>query len=161
MKRKPIRVDWDELEVAFSNHDEELIYYLDTVTGHVVLEGEGQEADFDDEDDYQHASAQPTTPVAPREDATRANVEPISTELKLQWMGEFLAGTDDLDADVAGKLREAVDSEEPAPALTDVLREHADVRDRWYLYRSDRLRQVLKEWLSRHGVEPIDPPPWE
>ncbi len=162
MKRKPIRVDWDELEVAFSNHDEELVYYLDLVTGHVVLEGEGEEADFDDEDDYQHAAAsQATAPRTPHEDATRAYVQPVSTELKLEWMNKFLVSAEGLDAEVAGKLSEAANAEDPALALADVLREHADERDRWYLYRSDRLQQVMKEWLGRHDVDPIDPPPWE
>ena len=36
MKHKPIRLDWDELEVAFTNHDEEIVYYLDLVTGNVT-----------------------------------------------------------------------------------------------------------------------------
>ena len=39
MKRKPIRVNWDDLEAAFDNPNEELAYYLDLVNGHVVLEG--------------------------------------------------------------------------------------------------------------------------
>ena len=36
---KPLKIDWDALEEAFNSQSEELIYYLDLVTGHVVLEG--------------------------------------------------------------------------------------------------------------------------
>ena len=36
MKRKAIKIDWDELESAFDNKNEELVYYLDRVTGQVV-----------------------------------------------------------------------------------------------------------------------------
>ena len=43
MKRKPIRVDWEELEAAFDSGNEELVYYLDSVTGHVLLEGAGRQ----------------------------------------------------------------------------------------------------------------------
>jgi hypothetical protein len=37
MKGKPIKIDWDELESAFNNRNDELIYYLDLVTGQVIL----------------------------------------------------------------------------------------------------------------------------
>ena len=36
MKRKPIKIDWDELESAFDSKQEDLIYYLDLVTGHMT-----------------------------------------------------------------------------------------------------------------------------
>ena len=48
MKRKPIRIDWEALEDAFNNRDEELVYHLDRITGRVELEGEGEEGDDDE-----------------------------------------------------------------------------------------------------------------
>ena len=41
MKNKPIRIDWEELESAFDSGNEEILYYLDLITGQVKLEGEG------------------------------------------------------------------------------------------------------------------------
>ena len=38
MKHKPLQIDWDELETAFENRNEDLTYYLDLVTGQVILE---------------------------------------------------------------------------------------------------------------------------
>ena len=37
MKRKPLHIDWDELESAFENRNEDLSYYLDLITGKVFM----------------------------------------------------------------------------------------------------------------------------
>lgn len=36
MKHKPLQIDWDELEAAFENRNEDLTYYVDLVTGQVI-----------------------------------------------------------------------------------------------------------------------------
>ena len=86
MKHKPIRLDWDELEVAFTNHDEEIVYYLDLVTGKVIIEGEGEDDDFDDADDFSANSLVSAGQPAANDDSTRAYVKPITNEMKLEWM---------------------------------------------------------------------------
>jgi hypothetical protein len=162
MKRKPIRIDWDELEVAFSNHDEELVYYLDMVTGKVVLEGEGGDDDeYEVPEDYNpHAPPPMSDPPRP-DDSTRAYVTPMDTAMKLEWMKEFLAKPDnELDADVAARLREAAEADDPAGQLRAILQEAAEARDAWYLHRSDRLHDTMQQWLDEHGVTVIDPAPW-
>ena len=56
MQRKPIKVDWDALEEAFDSRDPEVAYYLDRITGHVVLDGEGEEKNFKaDESAHQYS----------------------------------------------------------------------------------------------------------
>jgi len=87
MRHKPIKVDWDELEDAFNNQNEELVYYLDLITGHVVLDGEGEEGDFDEENGYYDPQAAST---ASEDDDTRAYVAPLDTQHKLEWMDAFL-----------------------------------------------------------------------
>ncbi len=67
MKRKPIRIDWEELEDAFNSPPEEITSYLDGISGHVILEGEGEEDDLEDENP---ASA------SPRNDPTRISIRP-------------------------------------------------------------------------------------
>ena len=49
MKNKPIRIDWEDLEAAFENTNEELVYFLDLVTGRVILEGEGEDSGEEEE----------------------------------------------------------------------------------------------------------------
>ena len=160
MKHKPIRVDWDELEVAFTNHDEEIVYYLDLVTGHVVIDGEGEEPEFDDEDDFSPNQVIGAAPPRPA-DGTRAYVKPMTTEMKLEWMEKFLADKENgLDAENQKTLEEAFNSDEPAEALSKFLRAADEARDVWYLYRSDRLHEYMQQWLDEHQVTPIDPAPW-
>lgn len=158
MKNKPIRVDWDDLEVAFNNQNEELVYYLDLVTGHVELEGEGEADDFEDDDDHYELRASAADP--PGDDSTRARIAPLDTASKLEWMRRFIDESADLPSAARDGLREAMVAEEPAPAISAVLREHDEARDRWYLYRSEQLRLRMKRWLGERGVVPIDPPPW-
>jgi len=160
MKHKPIRLDWDELEVAFSNHDEEIVYYLDLVTGKVILEGEDDEFD-DDDDDFSANTLVATHPQVAVDDSTRAYIKPITTKIKLEWMQRFLGEDDNgLDDEANAKLEEAFESDDAAEALGEFLRSADEARDVWYLYRSDRLHDEMQSWLNKHEITPIDPPPW-
>jgi hypothetical protein len=161
MKHKPIRLDWDELEVAFTNHDEEIVYYLDLVTGKVYIEGEGEDDDFDEEEDFSANRVVATTEPVAHDDSTRAYARPMTTEVKLEWMERFLAEKDSgLDEETRAKLKQAFESENPAEALSAFLRQADEARDVWYLYRSDRLHEYMQAWLDEHEITPIDPPPW-
>jgi hypothetical protein len=157
MKGKPIRIDWDDLEGAFNNKNEELVYYLDTVTGHVHLEGEGGEDDFDDDD----MSSEPAPAERP-EDGTRVYVEPPDGDTQRGWMREFVDGVaGELDAELAGRLAAALDGDDPIDGFRDALRDHDEGRDRWFLYTSDRLHAHIEQWIDSHEIQPADPPPWK
>lgn len=159
MKHKPIRVDWDDLEVAFDNPNRELIYYLDLVDGHVVLEGEGEEDDFDDEDaKYDFGGG--STPAAGT-DGTRAYIDPLASETKVEWIVRFVAERSDLDPDFRAKLQSALASDDPAPAIIDALQEHPEDKDRWYAFRADCLHEMIEDWIVENGIAVIDPPPWK
>ncbi len=152
MKGKPIKIDWAELEAAFNNRDEELDYYLDLVTGQVVLEGEGEGEAYDEEEEVEDVAAL-------RSDTTRVAIEPPGLAEELVWMEEFLRDTDGLQAETAARLREALQREN-AGAFRDVLRGDDEARDRWFIYRSDRVREAIEAWLDAHGIRPANPPPW-
>lgn len=156
MKRKPIRVDWDALVEAFHASNDDLVYYLDLVTGNVVLEGEEEGEDFEDEDFEQAA-----VPSVPVDDSIRAYIRPLDTPRKLEWMRTFLdEGGHGSDDEAVAALRVAADDPDPAGALGAALQEHAEARDRWYLYRAERTQGVIDAWLHEHEVELVDPPPW-
>lgn len=150
MKAKPIRIDWDALEEAFNELRADLVSYLDLVTGHVVLEGEGELDDLDDED---------YSPAAPEDDATRCYVRPPDTAQKIEWLGEFLA-REGVETGVASELDRATTAEEPAAEIREILNRNPEVRDAWYRYRTERIQSLIDEWLQSNGVNFTDPPPW-
>lgn len=159
MKRKPIKVDWEELERAFDQRDADLVYYLDRVTGHVLLEGEGEEKSFKADEDRYNRGEQ----AAPshREDATRAYIRPVTTEQKLEWVGSFVADVPDLHPEFRSALSAALDSDGPAEAVIEALNMHAEGKERWYLYRAERLHEAVAAWLDEEGIAVSEPPPWE
>jgi hypothetical protein len=126
MKHKPLQIDWDELETAFENRNEDLTYYLDLVTGQVILEGEGEDAHFDED--------------AEMDDAVEGDAA-MSPALK-QTLSELVA-------------------EGPSQKFKDELRHHPDVRARWFLFRSERLHEVMDAWMESNRISPASPPPWK
>ena len=162
MKRKPIKIDWDELEEAFSTPAREAASYLDRISGHVILEGEGD--DQVDEDavamDNPMAVATARTALA-REDPTRIAIRPPDTVLKVEWMQEFIKqSTSEHDGAVLGELTSAIGSDDPAQGLRSVLNRNSEVRDAWFLYRSNRVHDRIETWLTEHEIEFTAPPPW-
>ena len=158
MKRKPIKIDWDEIEAAFDNKREDLVYYLDLVTGQVVLEGEGEEVAFEDDDDLLDDDGREDSP--PLEATTRLYIEPPDEDEEIGWMELFVEEAHDLDPAVLGKLHDALDGPEPLNAFRDGLRSDAAARDRWFLYRTERLHETVDAWLDANHVHVAEPPPW-
>ena len=158
MKRKPIKIDWDELESAFDSKQEDLVYYLDLVTGQVILEGEGEEDDF--EADENSLDSGHDEPAVPRKETSRLYVEPPGGEDEMTWMEGFADEIESADTALAEHIRQALDGDAPLDGFRDALRARAEHRDRWFAYRADRLHEVIDGWLADHEVAVIDRPPW-
>src|SRR5262245_53347814 len=157
MKHKPLQIDWDELETAFENRNEDLTYYLDLVTGQVGLEGEGEDAHFDEDAEMDDAvDSEP----APRGETTRLYVVSFTDEDELAWMDEFLEGDHGIPQDLKTSLVELI-ADGPPHGFKDLLRHHAEVRDRWFLFRSERLHEVMDTWMASNKINPASPPPWK
>jgi hypothetical protein len=157
MKHKPLQIDWDELETAFENRNEDLTYYLDLVTGQVVLEGEGEDAHFDEDDEMEDAV---DGDAAPRGETTRLYVVSFTDDDELDWIDEFIEGDHAIPADLKKSLADLV-ADGPPQGFKDLLRHHADVRDRWFLFRSERLHEVMDAWMAANKISPASPPPWK
>src|SRR5512134_1509914 len=99
MKRKPIKIDWDEIEAAFDNKREDLVYYLDLVTGQVVLEGEGEEAAFEDDDDLLEEETREDGSA--RDRTTRLYIVPPGEDEEIDWMESFVEEAVDLEPAIA------------------------------------------------------------
>ncbi len=157
MKHKPLQIDWDELENAFENRNEDFSYYLDLVTGQVVLEGEGEDAHFDDDTEMDEAV---DGDAVPRGETTRLYVVSFTDDDEADWMDEFIEGDGKIPAELKEKLADLV-SEGLPQSFKDELRHHADVRDRWFLFRSERLHEVMDAWMESNKIHPACPPPWK
>ena len=157
MKHKPLQIDWDELETAFENRNEDLTYYLDLVTGQVVLEGEGEDAHFDEDAEMDDAvEGEP----APRRETTRLYVVSFTDDDELDWMDEFIERDGAIPPDLKKSLAELV-ADGPPHGFKDLLRHHAEVRDRWFLFRSERLHEVMDSWMESNKISPASKPPWK
>ena len=75
--------------------------------------------------------------------------------LELREQGQA-SDTDPLRA----KLQAALESDTPAQSVIDVMRETPEGKDRWYLYRSDRLHDLIGDWLNENEITATDDPPW-
>lgn len=150
MKGKPIRVDWDDLESAFNNRSQELVYYLDLVTGHVHLQDEGES----DEEDPAIAG-----PTAAAED-TRALITPPDEDTEITWMVEFVDSADELGDELHAVLQDALDDDDPLDAFREALRDQDEVRSQWFLFRSDHVHDFIDTWLEANDVKLAEPPPW-
>jgi hypothetical protein len=159
MKRKPIRIDWTDLEAAFENPNVDLVYYLDMVTGRVFLEGEGEgEEEEDDESDLTRMASRTELPGA---DSSRAAIRPVDTPTRVKWMKRFVSEVEGLDEEILDKLKSALESDDPAPQLILVLRQYPECQEQWYVYRADRVRERIDAWLEELNVRAVDPPPWD
>ena len=158
MKHKQIKIDWDDLEEAFSNPRAETSSSLDVITGHVILDGEGDEGDPLDDDVALAAAGAPVAP--PREDPTRLPICPPDTALRIEWMKGYLKQNSADAPDVVAELTAAIDAPNAGQLLSEILNRNPEVRDAWYVYRSDRLHELIAGWLEEHGIEPTEPPPW-
>ncbi len=159
MKSKPIKIDWEGLEDAFNNQRDELVSYLDKITGHVVLDGEGEVDDVDEEYEGHGAGAQPE--LLPEDDSVRLYVHPPDTEQKIEWFEQFLKEEQDVVPEVASELRQAMSADDPAEELGAVLNQNPDVRDAWYRFRTVCIRDLIDEWLEQNGIVAASPPPWK
>jgi hypothetical protein len=157
MKHKPIKLDWEELEDAFNNLDDELVYYLDLVSGHVRLEGEGEEDEDEVDETYSHGSV---TLTPARSDGTRSYIKSPDTTIKIVWIQRFLQEDKDIDSELVTKVNAGLTADDPAASIRLALNQHPDDRDRWYLYRADQIRDLIANWVKTESILTVDTPPW-
>jgi hypothetical protein len=74
-------------------------------------------------------------------------------------MDEFIEGDDAIPAELKATLADCVASG-PSQKFKDELRHHAGVRARWFLFRSERLHEVMDAWMESNKISPASPPPW-
>jgi hypothetical protein len=148
---RDVPVDWEALEDAFENNAPEVHSYLHLVTGDVLRVVDGV------------ADPQMHSRIAV--DSTYLRVEPVSSREQYRWMERFIQMID--PGELRDALSVAIDGKGAFRRFKDVLMAHAAERERWFTFRSERLRVFMEAWLEAHAMRAVPrpdsgaPPPLE
>ncbi len=139
---KDVPVDWEALEDAFENNAPEVHSYLQIRTGEVLRVVDG----IADPDMHSRIALDPNY----------MRIDPVSSREQYRWMERFIPMVD--DRDIQARLVTAIDGKGAFRRFKDVLMSHAAERERWFAFRSERLRVFMEAWLSAHGLRPVPRP---
>src|SRR5690349_10809023 len=143
----PIRdvpVDWEALEDAFENNAPEVHSYLELSTGEVLRVVDGV--------------ADPQMHARISADPNYLRIDPVSSREQYRWMERFIPMVD--ETELRGKLAQAIDGKGAFRRFKDVLMSYATDRERWFAFRSERLRTFMEAWLSAHAIKAVPRPGW-
>ena len=141
---RDVPVDWEALEDAFENNAPEVHSYLHLTTGEVLRVVDGV--------------ADPQMHVRIASDGNYLRIDPVSSREQYRWMERFIPMVEDLD--LRGKLTQAIDGKGAFRRFKDVLMSYAAERERWFQFRSERLRTFMEAWLNAHAIKATPRPAW-
>jgi hypothetical protein len=141
---RDIPVDWEALEDAFENNAPEVHSYLHLVTGEVLRVVDG--------------IADPEMHSRIASDTTYMRIEPVSSREQYRWMERFIPMVD--EGELRDQLAAAIDGKGAFRRFKDVLMTYGTERERWFAFRSERLRVFMEAWLGAHGLAPTARPVW-
>jgi Uncharacterised protein family (UPF0158) len=134
-----VPVDWEALEDAFENNAPEVHSYLHLGTGEVLRVVDG--------------IADPQMHSRIAADAAYVRVEPVSSREQYRWMERFIQMLD--PGDLRDELVLAIDGRGAFRRFKDVLMVNATERERWFAFRSERLRVFMEAWLEAHALRAV------
>jgi Uncharacterised protein family (UPF0158) len=141
---REVPVDWEALEDAFENNAPEVHSYLHLSTGEVLRVVDGV--------------ADPQMHVRIASDGNYLRIDPVSSREQYRWMERFIPVVD--DTELRGKLTQAIDGKGAFRRFKDVLMTYGPERERWFTFRSERLRTFMEAWLSAHAITAVARPAW-
>ena len=141
---KEVPVSWEALEDAFENNAHEVHSYLHLDTGEVIRVVDG--------------IADPGMHHRIMGDSTYLRIDPVSSREQYRWMERFIATVE--DGEFRTKLLQSIDGKGAFRRFKDVLMLFPLDRERWFTFRSERLRACMEAWLTAHGIAAVDRPQW-
>src|SRR5678815_3986378 len=91
-------------------------------------------------------------------DANYLRIDPVSSREQYRWMERYIPMVE--DPELQGKLTQAIDGKGAFRRFKDVLMAYGPERERWFSFRSERLRIFMEAWLNAHALNPIARPMW-
>jgi hypothetical protein len=144
MAARDIPIDWEALEDAFENNAPEVHSYLHLVTGEVLRVVDGV--------------ADPQMHARIAADTNYLRIDPVSSREQYRWMERYIPMVE--DPELQSKLGQAIDGKGAFRRFKDVLMGYGPERERWFAFRSERLRIFMEAWLSAHALNPVARPVW-
>jgi hypothetical protein len=141
---KDVPMDWEELEDAFENNAPEVHSYLHVATGDVLRIVDGV--------------ADPQMHARIAADASYLRIEPVSSREQYRWMERYIPMVE--DKELQEKLARAIDGKGAFRRFKDVLMTYGPDREKWFTFRSERLRIFMEAWLNAHALNPVRRPIW-
>jgi len=141
---REVPVDWEALEDAFENNAPEVHSYLHLGTGEVLRVVDG--------------IADPEMHARIASDTNYMRVDPVSSREQYRWMERFIPMVD--DPELAERLTHAINGKGAFRRFKDVLMSYGPERERWFAFRSERLRVFMEAWLDAHALVPVARPVW-
>ncbi len=142
--KREVPVAWEALEDAFENNAPEVHSYLHLGTGEVIRVVDG--------------IADPSTHARIASDGTYLRVDPVSSREQYRWMERFIVTVD--EGPLRDKLQHSIDGKGAFRRFKDVLMAFPVERERWFSFRSERLRSCMEAWLDAQGVTSVERPEW-
>jgi hypothetical protein len=139
-----VPVAWEALEDAFENNAPEVHSYLHFDTGEVIRIVDGV--------------ADPAMHSRIMSDKRYLRIDPVSSREQYRWMERFIATVE--DDTLRRRLNVAIDGKGAFRRFKDALMSHPVDRERWFAFRSERLRACMESWLAAHGIRPVERPTW-
>jgi hypothetical protein len=141
---REVPVDWEALEDAFENNAPEVHSYLHLTTGEVLRVVDGV--------------ADPQMHVRIASDGQYLRIDPVSSREQYRWMERFIPTVE--EGELKTKLAAAIDGKGAFRRFKDVLMSFAEERERWFTFRSERLRTFMEAWLDAHAIKAAPRPQW-
>ena len=141
---REVPIDWEALEDAFENNAPEVHSYLHLSTGEVLRVVDG----IADPEMHQRIAS----------DASYMRIEPVSSREQYRWMERFIPMVE--DKPLSDLLTQAIDGKGAFRRFKDVLMSHGAERERWFAFRSERLRVFMEAWLAAHALKPAPRVVW-
>jgi hypothetical protein len=139
---RDVPIDWESLEDAFENNAPEVHSYLHLVSGEVLRVVDG--------------IADPEMHARIASDNAYLRIEPVSSREQYRWMERFIPMVD--EPVLRGQLSQAIDGKGAFRRFKDVLIGFTAERERWFAFRSERLRVFMEAWLAAHALHAVPRP---